>query len=273
MKANIACIQFDSVLFDKDTNINKMKELATEAKNQTPNLDLIVFPELSLTGYECEEKYYSLAEEFPNGDSLKKMSKVAKELDLYIIFGFVEKGESKEDIYNTVALIDNNGRIIGKYRKVHLVEGVETNWFKSGDSYDVFETPFGKLGIMICWDSAFPEVARILALKGAEIIAVPSAWESPKGDDWDIVMQARSFDNVLYVAACNRVGADNTISFFGKSKIVGPLGRVISQGTDKEEIVSGEVNIAVLEDLREGYYVLLKDRRPHTYEEIVKDKK
>ena len=123
---------------------------------------------------------------------------------------------------------------------------------------------------MICWDAAYPEVARIMALKGADIIAVPAAWESPGGDDWDIVQSARSFDNVIYIAACNHVGTDRELNFFGKSKIVGPLGRTIIEAGAEEEVIQATVDLAKLPELRNTYYVLLKDRNPHTYGELIK---
>ena len=90
----------------------------------------------------------------------------------------------------------------------------------------------------------------------------------PKGGDWDIVQCARSFDNVVYVASCNHVGTDRDLTFFGKSKIVGPIGRTIAEAEDKEAIVKAEVDLGVLPELRNGYYVLLKDRNPDTYNEI-----
>ena len=126
---------------------------------------------------------------------------------------------------------------------------------------------------MICWDSAYPEVARILALKGAEIILCPAAWEAPYDEDWDIVQCARSFDNVLYVASCNHVGTDRELTFFGKSKITGPVGRTIVEAGDQEEVIKATVDLGALPALREGFYVLLKDRNPQTYGDIVADRR
>lgn len=268
MKAKIACVQFDAELMNKEKNLQAMEDWVEKAAKE--NADLVIFPELALTGYECEDGYFAMAEEFPNGVSLKRMAECAKKNNIYVIFGFVEKAidQLEDGIYNSVALIGSNGEIKGKYRKVHLVEGVETKWFKRGKEYNVFDTPFGKLGMMICWDTAFPEVARSLALKGAEIIAVPSAWEAPCDGDWDIVQSARSFDNVLYIAACNRVGTDTNLTFFGKSKLVGPIGRTIVAAKDQEEMIVSELDLSVLPELRNGYYVLLKDRQPETYSAI-----
>lgn len=271
MKANITCVQFHGVLMNKRENIKKMEEWVRTTKKEKPNTDLIIFPELCLTGYACEDGYYEMAETFPEGESILEIGKIAKENHVAIIFGFVEKDKTKgaKVLYNTAAFLSNTGEAIGSYRKVHLVDGVETKWFTHGDEYKVFDTDFGKIGIMICWDSAFPEVARILALKGAEIIAVPAAWEEPNGGDWDIVQSARSFDNVLYVASCNQIGTEKDLTFFGKSKIVGPLGRVINELNNEEGAVTAELDLSVLHELRDGYYALLKDRRIETYSEIL----
>ncbi|MGI6257122.1 MAG: carbon-nitrogen hydrolase family protein [Anaerovoracaceae bacterium] len=271
MDVSIACVQMQSELGKKTNNIDKMIK-TIEIIMQEKSVDLVVFPELAVTGYECGEMYESMAEPFPSGESIDKMSEVAKKFGIHIVFGFLEEvlEDSKKRIYNSAALIDDQGKPLGSYRKSHLVEGEETFYLKKGSNYQVYDTKIGKIGIMICWDSAFPEVARILALKGAEIIAVPAAWEEPNGGDWDIVHAARSFDNVVYIAAVNHVGKDRNLRFFGKSKIVGPIGRSIVEAGDGEEVIVGAVDLDILPDLRNGYYALLKDRNPETYEELIR---
>lgn len=267
MKTKIACCQIKSELGNKKENINKMISRIEELA-ETQTVDLIVFPELAVTGYECSEMYSQLAEPYPEGDSIRIFQKQAKKHSVHIVFGFIEKEKrgASEVLYNTAVLIDNKGKVAGKYRKTHLVEGEETMYFEKGTEYNVFDTSIGKIGIMICWDTAFPEVARCLALKGAEIIAVPAAWETePDEGDWEIVNAARSFDNVLYLASCNHVGKDRTLNFFGRSKISGPLGRPVVSAGDKEETIVAEVDLEKIKALREGYYVLLKDRNPMTY--------
>lgn len=275
MKANIVCAQFSAELLNIEKNISVMESWVKKIMKEDSSVDMIVFPELALTGYEVEGDCYSVAERYPNGESILAMGRVAKDNNVHIVFGFVEEADkdNKKVIYNSAALINNKGEAQGVSRKVHLVEGVDTEWFTHGEEYNVFDTPFGKVGLMICWDSAFPEVARILAIKGAEIIAVPAAWEAPNDGDWDIIQSARSLDNVVYIAACNRVGTDKSLTFFGKSKIVGPLGRVISQAGKDAEYIKAEVDLEELHSLRNGYYVLLKDRRVSTYSEILNNAK
>lgn len=267
MKTRIACCQIKSQLGHKKENINKMIS-KIEAITDKQKIDLIVFPELAVTGYECSEMYSQLAEPCPGGDSIKIFQEQAQKHDVHIVFGFVERenAEGSDLLYNTVVLIDNKGNVVGKYRKTHLVEGEETMYFTKGTEYNVFDTSIGKIGMMICWDTAYPEVARCLALKGAEIIVVPAAWETePNEGDWEIVNAARSFDNVVYLASCNHVGQDRTLNFFGRSKISGPLGRPIAAAGDKEETIVAEVDLEKIKELRDGYYALLKDRNPMTY--------
>ena len=273
MKSKIVCVQMQSALGEKEKNIEKMI-LKMEAVMQDKDVDLIIFPELATTGYECCELFEDMAETFPDGKTIKTFSEQAKKYNVHIIFGFVEKGEEegRPVLFNSAALIDNKGEPLGCYRKVHLVEGDETKYFTKGREYNVYDTAIGKIGMMICWDMAYPEPARILALKGAEIIAAPAAWETePNKGDWEIVNTARSFDNVVYVASCNHVGTDRKLNFFGRSKITGPLGRSISEAGADEELIKAVVDLSILPELREGYYVMLKDRNPSTYTELLKE--
>ncbi len=269
----IACCQMQSGLGTKQENLEKMVAMLENAVSDK-DVDLVIFPELAVTGYECSELYEELSEPFPGGESIKAISEQAKKHKVHIVFGFVEKAEKdgKPVVYNSAALIDDQGTPLGCYRKSHLVDGAETKYFEKGTEYKVFDTSIGKIGLLICWDMAYPEVARILALKGAEIIAAPAAWETePNEGDWEIVNTARSFDNVLYLASCNHVGTDRELSFFGRSKISGPLGRPLAEAGDGEEIITATVDLSVLPELREGYYVLLKDRNPKTYGEITNE--
>ena len=272
-KVAIACCQMQSGLGTKDDNIAKMCSMLDKVTSEK-DVDLVIFPELAITGYECGDLYEDLAEPFPEGKSIGVFCEQAKKYGVHIVFGFVEKAEKegKAVVYNTAALISDQGEPLGCYRKTHLVDGEETRYFEKGTEYNVFDTSIGKIGIMICWDMAYPEVARILALKGAEIIAVPAAWETePNEGDWEIVNTARSFDNVLDLASCNHVGTDRELTFFGRSQIVGPLGRQLTAAGDSDEIISAEVDLSVLPELREGYYVLLKDRNPATYGPITEE--
>lgn len=181
-------------------------------------------------------------------------------------FGFIEQDTESDNVYNSAVLINRNGKVLGQYRKMHLVEEEKPFVDPGNSDYPVFDTEIGKIGIIICWDSAFPETARTLALKGADYILIPAAWESPMQKDWDLVQKARAFDNVIFTACCNQVGGEEILDFFGKSKIFGPTGEILSDEIENEEaIVSAKFNMDDKIALREGYYALLRDRRPETY--------
>ncbi len=272
MKARVACVQFESELMNKKKNINAIKEWTYSIKQKVPDIDLIVFPELTICGYECGDSYIKMAEEYPNGSSIHAVADIARKFSVHIVFGIAEKSiyRRKQLLFNTAVIVSDTGEIIGKYRKVHLVKDFETQWFYSGRDFPVFNTPFGRVGILICWDCAFPEAARILALKGAEIIAVPAAWERPKEDDWVLVQKARSFDNIIYIAASNWIGKDVELEFFGKSVITGPVGQIKQMLNDQIGMIWGELDLLELKKFRQGYYTQLTDRQVETYRELTK---
>lgn len=275
MKHNIriTCAQIHSIDEDKAQNIKIMKSYMDKAMADYPDTDLIVFPELALTGcVGTAEKSDEIAESL-KGPSITELAAYAKEKKVHLVFGFIEKDEENGNVYNSSVLIDNHGAVLGQYQKMHLVE-IEKSLASPGDTdYPVFDTEIGKIGMMICWDSAFPEAARSLALKGADYIVIPAAWESPMQADWDLVQSARAFDNVIFTACCNQAGHHEFVDFFGRSKIIGPTGQVLSDVVDdKEAIVSAAFDFEEKTPLREGYYALLNDRRPDTYTELVRSK-
>jgi len=266
---NVACAQISATLNDKEANMTKMQKYMKDVKEKFPKTELIIFPELALTGYECNRaEAEQMAESYEESESIRKMGQCAKDLGVYVVFGFAEKGEDGH-IYNSAVLVDDNGDPLGVCRKIHLVEE-EKEIFSAGDVPTVFDTGIGKIGIMICWDTAFPETARMLTLKGADMIAVLAAWEAPHQRDWDLVNKARAFDNVLYIAGCNQVGGERTLSFFGRSRIVSPIGDELVQVVENEEcIVAAELDLIAMQEMRAGYYAQLKDRRPDVYKKFL----
>lgn len=271
MNITVACVQMKPERFKFEENLKKICNFIEQAMKDNEKTNLIIFPELITTGYECGERFIEFAEVVPNGVSMKKIGELAKSYNVSIVYGFAERDANNKDVlYNSAALINNDGNVEGVYRKNHLFD-TEKNYFHLGDNFPVFDTPFGKIGIMICWDTAFPEVARIYALKGADLIVVSTNWESPYSDDWDLVTRARAFDNCIYLAAANRVGTDEKLSFFGHSKIVGPLGKVIKELNENSEgIISAELELEMAKKLRKEYYTFFEDRRPEIYEVLVK---
>lgn len=279
MKVNVACVQMEPELRAVDNNINKMVLFIERVMKEKPETELIVFPELITSGYECGKDFQMLAETVSDGRSMKIIGELAEKYNIHIIYGFPERDPDMRDVlYNSAVLIGNNGNVLGTYRKVHLFAS-EKEFFRPGCSYPLFDTEIGRIGIMICWDTAFPEVARTYALKGADLIAVSTNWEKPyltevvtkNQDDWDLVTRARAFDNCIYLIAANRIGFDETLGFFGRSKIIGPTGEPIRELNEEiEGIISAELDYSIPIKLRYEYYTFFKDRRPDTFSELVR---
>ena len=273
MKITVSCVQLLPKLGDKQYNLEKMKSQVEAIMAQNPRTNLIVFPELMTSGYEgTPEMFQALAETAPNGESMQVMGELAKRHHVHIVYGLPERDPVLTDVlYNAAVLIDCDGQVRGTYRKVHPFAD-EKRWCRAGCSFPLFDTEIGKLGIMICWDTAFPEVARCYALEGADLLIVSTNWEDPYADDWDLITRARAFDNTLHLVAANRVGDDGgTLSFFGHSKIMNPVGKEIAALDEpREGVISAEINLALTEKERARYYTFFKDRRPDAYGEIVK---
>lgn len=271
MKINVSCVQMRPVRYDVKGNVKKMCKFIDKVMKENENTDLIVFPELITSGYECHDEFHNIAEVAYESSTIKIIGQMAKKYKTNIIFGFPERdGKNKEILYNSVAYVNDRGELGGTYRKVHLFD-TEKEYFTPGHEYPVFDTFFGKIGIMICWDTAFPEVARIYALKHVDLMVVSTNWEKPYSDDWDLVTSARAFDNCMYLAAANRIGDDDKLSFFGHSRIVSPLGKPIAELKEEiEGIISAELDLSIPIDLREKYYTFFNDRKPETYGLLVK---
>ncbi len=280
MKINVTCVQMEPILRDYEKNLAKMCSFVQEIMNKKPETNLIVFPELITSGYECGKDFQRLAETVPDGESVKAIGALAKEYKVHIVYGFPERDAEKRDVlYNSSILIDELGQVKGVYRKVHLFAS-EKEFFRAGCSYPVFDTSIGKLGMMICWDTAFPEVARSLALKGADLLIVSTNWEKPyltsvvtkNQQDWDLVTRARALDNCMYLVSANRIGFDESLGFFGRSNIIGPTGEAIAELLDEVEgTISAELDYSIPIQLRYEYYTFFKDRRPDTFGEITRE--
>lgn len=280
MKVNVTCVQMEPALREFQKNVEKMCSFIKETMEKNPKTELIIFPELITSGYECGKDFQTLAETVPDGQSMKAIGQLAKQYKVHIVYGFPERDADKRDVlYNSAVLIDDAGEVKGVYRKVHLFAS-EKEFFRAGCSYPVFNTSIGKLGIMICWDTAFPEVARSLALKGADLLVVSTNWEKPyltsvvtkNQQDWDLVTRARALDNCMYLVSANRIGFDESLGFFGRSNIIGPTGEAIAELLKEEEgMISAELDYSIPIQLRYEYYTFFKDRRPDTFAELTKE--
>ena len=220
----VATVQMKPELGRAENNLVKMSDFVSTITSQQ-KVDLIVFPELITSGYELGVQFTEMAQRVP-GPAINLMAQRAADAGVFIAFGLATKEKVESILYNSAVLVGPEGELVGHYNKTHL-RGEERMAFREGFRLPVFDTgEIGRVGLLLGWDLAFPEVARAMALDGAELICCLANWETSIIDEWKIYTQARAFENALYVAAANRVGNDVTISFGGESMIVGPRGRI-----------------------------------------------
>ena len=287
MKFRVSCVQMEPKLGDKAYNLDRMKQYIHSVMSQYPDTRLIVFPELCTTGYEgTPELFQELAETITEGESIRRIGALAKQYHTHIVYGFAERDTTLSDVlYNSAVMIDEDGKVLGSYHKVHPFAD-EKRWCRAGSSLPLFDTALGRIGIQICWDTAFPEISRCYAVNGADLLVVSTNWENPyeipgwtrgtlpnpHAEDWDLITAARAFDNTLHLVAANRIGDDGgALSFFGRSKIMDPRGKTIaSLDEEVEGIISAEIDTALTQQTRSEYYTFFKDRQPAVYADIIK---
>ncbi len=264
----------------KNSAIDKHLGMIHEAKAQ--GAQIVCLQELFYGPYFCAEqdtRWYGLTEVVPNGPTTQMMQSVAKETGMVLIVPVYEE-EMPGLYYNAAAVIDADGRYLGKYRKNHLphVQAGPTNatgfwekfYFRPGNlGYPVFETAVGKIGVYICYDRHFPEGARALGLNGAEIVFNPSATVAGLSKYlWKLEQPAHAAANGYYLGAINRVGVEapwNMGEFYGESYLVDPRGQIVVTGSaDKSEVVIGDADLDMVREVRNTWQ-FYRDRRPETY--------
>ena len=264
----IALAQISCNREDKAENLQKMENLVLKAKKQ--NADLIIFPELSLTGYVIRDQLYELAEKIP-GPATKAMERIARKTDLHIVFGMPELSEKAQaTIHNTAVLMGPEG-FIGKYRKMYLpTHSVfeEKRYFRPGYQTAVFDTEIGKVGLIICYDIFFPEVSRLTRLKGAQLIICISASPAVRRTFFETLTLARAIENTAFLAYVNLVGIEDGLQFWGGSRLVGPNGKVLAQAKyDDEALVMCDINYADIRPI-ETFVPTLRDLRPELFDKL-----
>jgi len=267
-KVNVALAQISCKVGDKKHNINIMKKNIKQAKEKGANI--VIFPELSLTGYLNRDITYELAEPIP-GPSIHSMEEIAKKESIYIVFGMPEQSEKAHAVlYNTAVFLGPDG-IIGKYRKMHLpTHSVfeEKRYFRLGYEAPVFETEIGKMGLTICYDIFFPEIFRLLRLKGAQLIICTSASPAVRSRFFEVFTAARALENTVFLAYVNLVGVENGLQFWGGSRIIAPDGSILTKARyDEEDLVIGTTDYADLERA-EAFVPTLRDLRPELFNSL-----
>lgn len=259
----IAVVQATFELNHKSKNLVKMKDSILLAKKRHRNVRLILFPELCITGYFLDERLESAADSI-FGEHYAIMSKIAAEQAIYLGYGYVERGPNQE-LFNSFIFINPEGECIGNYRKIHLTP-LEKKFFTPGSELVVVPTELGNFGLMICWDLAFPEMARALALQGADIMLAPSAWELPYQDAFVLFGKARAIDNTVFLAACNHIGQSSNLQFFGESAVYGPAGNKLIDAASREEIMTYNIDLSERQSLKKSFFTMFEERRPDIYE-------
>ncbi len=250
----------DIALGKPQENLGKTLRKIDEASKDSP--DIICLPELFTTGYYLEEAN-DLAEPIP-GATTEALSKKAKTINSFIIAGSILE-KSSNGIYNTSVVINLEGKTVGKYSKIHLFPLFnEDKYLKAGNESFCLDLGIAKIGIMICYDLRFPELARKLALQDGEILFIPSEFPNPRLSHWRHLLIARAIENQLFVVGVNRVGEDEKTSYFGHSMIVNPMGEVLVEADENEKIIYAEINLDEIKRVRSSLPTLT-ERRPETY--------
>jgi predicted amidohydrolase len=271
-RTSIACAQIDCVLGDPKINLEKIVGCMRSAAEREAKL--VMFPECALTGYA----YNSLHEAIPfaekiDGRSSEAVAEVCRETGTHAIAGFIETDGDK--FYNAAMVVGPDG-VIGSYRKVHLPFIGIDRFVTPGDrQFNIFELPFGKVGVNICYDISFPEAARVLKLKGAELIALVTNWPEAAWRTPEFLANTRALENHLFYAATDRVGTERGWKFIGRSKIVDCNGDTLEEaGLEDEELLITSIDFQEANHNRivnvAGAYEVdrLADRRPEMYEAI-----
>jgi predicted amidohydrolase len=267
-KIKLALAQITSKSENKSENLLKIEKLTLKAKQQ--EADLIIFPEMSLTGYVLLDQVYELAETIP-GPATEKIEALAKKTGMHIVFGMPELSEKTQaTVFNTAVFVGPKG-LIGKYRKMYLpTHSVfeEKRYFRPGYETAAFQTELGNIGLTICYDVFFPEVYRLTRLKGAQLIICISASPAVRRSYFEILTAARALENTAFLAYVNLAGVEDGLQFWGGSRLVGPTGDVLAKAKyDEEDFIVCEVDFG---DLRaaETFIPTLRDLRPELFDRL-----
>jgi N-carbamoylputrescine amidase len=269
--------------WDRDANVSTAERLVRHAASE--GAQIVLLQELFETLYFCQDQkqeFFALASPVEDHPVLRRMSALAAELQVVLPVSFFERANNA--YYNSLAMIDADGRNLGIYRKSHIPDGPgyqEKYYFNPGDTgFQVFKTRYATIGAAICWDQWFPESARCMALQGAEVLFYPTAIGSEpqdvgldSRDHWQRVMQGHAGANLMPLVASNRIGVErgenSSITFYGSSFIAGPQGeKVVEAGRDKEAVLTASFDLDRLRAARASWG-LFRDRRPELYRSIL----
>jgi N-carbamoylputrescine amidase len=265
---------------DEKPAANLKKAVARIKEAAKKGAQIICLQELFRSRYFCQKEdveLFKLAETIP-GNTTEVLSKVAREYRVVLVASLFER-RTAGIYHNTAVTIDIDGRLVGKYRKMHIPDDplyYEKFYFTPGDlGFESHATKFGNIGALVCWDQWFPEAARLMALSGSEFLFYPTAigWLPDENEEmnlaqhdaWETIQRAHAIANGLYVAVVNRVGREDKLTFWGQSFVADPFGRVIAKASaDKEELLIVDCDLTKIEETRQNW-PFLRDRRIDYY--------
>jgi predicted amidohydrolase len=260
----VSLAQANPVLHDRSANLEKAEQYMRMAAGE--GAELILFPELFLTGYTLGDKAFALATA-PNEPPISRLLALSKSHHLTVMMGYVELDPRTHKVYDSLLISDRSGELIGSYRKIHLY-GEEKKWVSAGTNPCVFDFGLGRIGPMICYDLEFPEMARVLALKGAQWLAISTGNMLPNQHMQEIYAQARALENRCTVVLCNRVGKEGKLTFFGNSIVVDPFGRIVAKSGSEETLLTVEIDLSLNIQAIQADTDYFRDRQPAAYGDL-----
>jgi N-carbamoylputrescine amidase len=280
VRSNIVTVGLVQMSCDPQPEGNLKKAIARTGEAVKRGAQIVCLQELFRSQYFCQKEdieLFKLAETIP-GPTTEELSKVARQKKIVIIASLFEK-RAAGVYHNTAVIIDANGKIAGKYRKMHIPDDplyYEKFYFTPGDlGFQAHNTRHGKIGTLVCWDQWFPEAARLTALAGAQILFYPTAigWLPNEKEEvnqaqhsaWETIQRAHAIANGLYVVVVNRIGPEGKLNFWGQSFVADPFGRVIAKASaDKEEVLVVRCDLNKIDETRQNW-PFLRDRRIESY--------
>jgi predicted amidohydrolase len=274
----VACAQFGVTPNDVTANVERAVAWIERAVKEN-EAELVVLPETITTGFSPgmgAKELWDLVDAIP-GRITEPIARAARSLGVHVVLPTYERGPERGVVYNSAALINPQGEVIGVYRKTHLFPTERLSgggWSTPGTEAPVFETELGTVGMIICYDGDFPELSRVLAIKGAEVIVRPAALLR-SFEIWEMTNRARAYDNHVYMVACNAIAPDAGGNYyFGHSQIVSPIAQVLAQARGTEEIIAAELGPDPIKYVTYGakspmIFDHLQDRNLAAYEGIL----
>ncbi len=262
----VSVAQIDVAWGQPEVNLARASEWIAEARRR--GSDLVVFPELWTTAYDLVRagQYAST----PDEGVFRSLSQLARQHHIYITGSVLKR--QQDAIYNCAPLFSPAGDLLGDYDKIHLFRLMdEDKYLTAGRRTPLFDLPWGRCALGICYDLRFPELFRKYALAGAELILIPAEWPYPRLEHWRTLLRARAIENQCFVVACNRVGRGGDAQFFGHSAVIDPWGRCLVEAGESEILLTVSLDLRLVQDVRRQLTVF-DDRRPDVYGSLVQEK-